>query len=306
METHLVPKTVIFFIQSSLKAEFGENYVLNLHISSHWIAVHKSNTLASIILIIGGSLISGTSYFMLSTETTQTSFVALGIACIMLGMMSAALPEKLLGSSSMKAILGSAMLAIDFTLQQVCRIPSECTDSKFEDTSQSSVHDSPRRGVYLPPSEDGIIYAFVPFGKSVDQPDLSLMSSAPLEFDAKSYGMRVFPIGARIREINEVFGKEEAPEVSSPMISESLEYVLVDSAEICSAINLIELESELILEIKDIKVQIQTKNYTQLLGSIPASLAACVIAAVRRQPVVIIDEINSDRTVLVRFRILRK
>jgi hypothetical protein len=269
--------------------------------------MRRNHSIVSIILIMGGLLIIGFSYWIFAIPSS-VPLVALGVACIILGATAAALPRQLTASPAMQMLLGSTALAIDSTLEEIINDKQESGDGDPKSSNQDSASGPLKLQdtIYLPPSREGTIYAYVPLQRiDITHLNFEEISKAPIAFRKGMSGVRILPIAAEIGKIPELSSNEEDRDNEhSPALDEALEFILISSAELCSNLNIVEVGNELILEMIDIKVTVEAKNYTRVLGSIPASIAACAIASVTRKPVIIQDETRNEKSLLVRFRLL--
>jgi hypothetical protein len=238
----------------------------------------RSHLLTGVILLAASVLISVVSF----VSSNPAPFIALGIACAILGLITLTLPDELKTAPAMNVLLSSAVLAIDSSLQGL---------------SEAKTNGAPS-AIYLPPGPDGIVYAYLPLGSSVA--DIGKMQSAPTKLGGSESGVRVVPIGAEVTHIPEISESQDDAPIS---LTEGLENVLVDSSDLCSSVNVIEVGEDLILELSGLKVRLDVaKNYSKYLGSIQASLAACVVAYSRKRPVVILSESLVRNNLFVRLK----
>jgi hypothetical protein len=223
-----------------------------------------------IVLTSFGLALSVYSYFIVGV----VPLTALGISCIILGFTVVSLPRRI-GGPGMRAMLQGAALGFEAQLEQ------------------RMVH----RATYLPPGDSGVISAYIPFSPETETLSLNEMRQAPKSLASSNQkGMLVYPVGS---ELTKVPNFEDG--IS---IEERLRYILVESANLCSRVMAEETGSRIIVGMKDADLNIQGQKYLKSLGSLPSSLAACVIAMARRQPVTLIEEkTDGDRMVAV-FQLL--
>lgn len=264
------------------------------------------------------------------TTTSVVSFflahliplTALGIAAVIVGVTAATLPEQVTGSYAMKVLLRGSTLGIDPLLDEIlarrgkisnpnAQIPNPAWNYSLEDAEgEKRDEGGPKQGnipraIYLPPklkepsiatkspSEDERSSVYIPFADHIP-PTLEEMRAAPttlLSEDKSQDGIRVFTAGAYLGEVEEI--KSEGVTVE-----DALEYILVESAELCTSVRASEIEDTIVIEIDVVKVEPESESYRTLLGSLPTSLAASVVSAIRGGPVVIANEdITSTKTV---------
>src|SRR5437879_7850459 len=127
------------------------------------------------------------------------------------------------------------------------------------------------RATYLPPSDGGIIFAYIPLSLQPENLSLNEMRQAPRSLVGNNQkGLLVYPVGSelnRIPEFQDGFSLEEG-----------LRYVLVESADICSRVLVEQTGNLIVVGMTGAKVDVQGVNYQNSVGSVPSSLAASVIA----------------------------
>jgi len=223
-------------------------------------------------LIGFGSVLSAFSYFIL----TNTSLTALGLASIILGATAASLPEQLVPRNAVKAMLRGATLNIEALLEE------------FEVKGGA---------LYLPP-RDGSVSVYLPLASNPKPATIEAIRTAPrrvMTMAEGEPGLMVFPPAAelvRAAELGEDIKLEEA-----------LRYLLVDVTELCSTVRASEVEDQIVLEMKNVKIGTEAPRYRALLGTIPSSLAACAIATVTKRGVCLLDETVYADLVKCRFKL---
>jgi hypothetical protein len=175
----------------------------------------------------------------------------------------------------MRAMLQGATLSVEALLEQ-------CTV---------------RRATYLPPGDSGAIHAYVPLSSETETLSLNEMRQAPKNLVGNNQkGVLVYPVGSELSKI---------PEFQDGLsLEERLRYVLVESANICSKVMAEETGSIIIVGMKGADVNIQGQRYRDSLGSLPSSLAACVIATLQNKPVTLFEEKEADDRLIAVFRVL--
>ena len=252
---------------------------------------------------IVGIIITGISFLILNSLPLD----ALGLACLILALTSALIPEELSGSGIMKVLFESALINTEKILEESGLSKNKISEVSLKDgqsgmnlsdleANSNSENRSNFRSkvVYLPPSENGLISAYVPFDQDFASENLVRQDQNPGSPLDGGKGLRIFPIGAALGRAQELRGTS---------LENALNFVLIQSAEICSSIRVSELESIVIVEFSNIKIITEGKEYSETLGSIPSSLAACVIATVRNQKVRILDEETAERRIVTRFQV---
>ncbi len=177
------------------------------------------------------------SYTVLKT----VPITALGIACIVLGLTAATLPEELTGSGAMKMLLGSAAISTQSMLEEL-----EARGYPMKQISTEGIslnvdvpvedYDSLGTTIYLPP-KNGLVAVFLPLCSKIATSNLDAMWGAPKKLtDLKdcSSGFVLFPIGS---EVGEILTSDDHDN-----LEETLRFVLVESAQLCSSVKADELE----------------------------------------------------------------
>ena len=143
---------------------------------------------------------------------------------------------------------------------------------------------------------------YIPLEPTGRVSDVSEMWKAPaslLQFEEGQEGQKgllLFPIGASVGGIPSLAAG------TSMNIEESLDEVLVEPG-ICSSVAVAETGNLTIVEMRGVKVKTGDTLYSRVLGSIPVSLAASVIAAVQSRPVIILDERIEHSRTIARYRV---
>jgi hypothetical protein len=270
-------------------------------------------------LSFAGSTTSIVSYFLAHV----IPLTALGIAVVIVGVTAATLPEQVTASPAMKILLRGSTLGLDPLLDEIqARRRQNLEKSNSENNNNASTsknylrdlekeeepigptQDNVLIAIYLPPTfekngsndssvpQDERASVYVPLRSSVPT-TLDELKAAPatlLPEDRAQEGIRIFTPGAYLGQVKEIRTEDMA-------IEDALQYVLVESAELCSSVRASEIEDTVVVEIDDVKVQSESKSYRHLLGSLPTSLAASVVA-------VITDEDITPAKTVARFQVL--
>jgi hypothetical protein len=110
-------------------------------------------------------------------------------------------------------------------------------------------------------------------------------------------GIRLFTPGAYLGQVKEIRTEDTT-------VEDALHYILVESLEMCNSVRASEVEDTVVVEIDGVRLKSESQEYRQLLGSLPTSLAASVVAIVRGAPVVITNEDITPAMTVARFSIL--
>jgi hypothetical protein len=154
-----------------------------------------------------------------------------------------------------------------------------------------------RRATYLPPEDGGAISAYIPLSPETKTLNLNEMRQAPKSLASNDQkGLLVYPVGSELTKIPAF--------ESRPSMEECLRYVLVESANLCSRVMAEDIGSIMIVGMKDAVLNIQGQKYQESLGSLPSSLAACVIAMVHNKPLTLIEEKREGDRMVAVFRLL--
>jgi hypothetical protein len=267
---------------------------------------------AATILVLAGAAILALSLLVYHSN----GFAALGIAAILIGVTAASLPRKLEASGGMQVMIEDAAISTDRILASVLPYLEDSKESRKTQNLvdlETQIDKSPKeqeaqlgRTVFLPPN-GSIVRAFVPTKNSNARLDPSQMKSAPFagalsttSHPENLQGVLVYPVGATVPNIPELKTDQDSTTVS---IQDALEFVLVESTELCTSLNSSEIGENVIVEMDGIKIKTQGKSYVKYLGSIPASLAAAVVATVKSKAVSIVDESDTLDRKLVRLKV---
>jgi len=175
----------------------------------------------------------------------------------------------------MRAMLQGATLSVEALLEQ-------CTV---------------RRATYLPPGDGGVIYAYVPLSPETETLSQNEMRQAPRSLVGNNQkGVLLYPVGSELSRI---------PEFQDGLsLEERLRYILVGSADICSRVMAEETGSLIVVGMKGADLNTQGQRYLDSLGSLPSSLAACVIATFHNKPLTLLEEKKAGDMLIARFRLL--
>src|SRR5712692_898593 len=199
---------------------------------------------------------------------------ALALSCIILGFTAVSLPRHMTGSDGLRAMLQGTTLNIEALLEPY----------------------AVARAIYLPPEDGGMISAYVPLGPNTGPISVKEIRKAPRGIvDNDQRGVLVYPVGAELSRIPEV--------LDGFSLEERLSYVLVESADLCSRVRAEETGSLIIVAMRNVKMEIEGHRYLDSLGSLPTSLAACVIATLYMKPVRLLEERGVGDSNVARFTV---
>jgi hypothetical protein len=232
-------------------------------------SIPRPNSPAGVLAIFGVAL---TLYSYL---VSVVPLAALGISCIILGFTAVSLSRNTGGGPGLSAMLQGATLSVEALLD----------------------HYVVQRATYLPPVDDGVVSAYIPLSPETETPSQSEMRKAPKSLVGNNQkGLLLYPVGSELSRI---------PEFQDGLsLEERLRYVLVESANICSQVMAEETGNLIIVGLKGADLNIQGQRYMASLGSLPSSLAACVIAALHNKPVILLEERRTSDRLTAVFQLL--
>ena len=228
-------------------------------------------SISALVLASSGAALTLYSYFIIHV----VPFTALGISCIILGFTIISLPRHTGGGPGMRAMLQGASLGVEALLEQY----------------------NVEKATYLPPVEGGEVFAYVPLTPDIGAVSLSEMRRAPKTLSGNGQrAMLVYPVGSELGKI---------PEFQDGLsLEERLKYILIESTEICSRVMVEETGNAIVVGMEGAYVDIQGQKYRKSLGSLPSSIAACVIAALHDKPVTLLEERKMGDRLIARFQLL--
>ena len=213
-------------------------------------------------------------YLLLSIPLT-----ALGIACIVLGATVLLVPSSPVPANTVRAMVEGASINIEALLEEF---------------------DAKDKAVYLPP-RDGRSWAFVPLSDNPGASAAWAAMDAPVRVmtDVEGEpGLMVFPPGSEIVRLS-LLSEESG-------IEEALNYVLVDFLEAVDSVKAVTAEDRIIVQMENPRIRTDFPRFEMVLGSIPTSLAGCVVATVLGKPMLFIEETVLGKQIRATFRIAPK
>jgi hypothetical protein len=234
--------------------------------------------------------------------TKSVVFEAIGFAIAIVGLTAFSLPEPEGGNETTLALLRGSMFGIEPLLNEIGSRRNEVNKKQVENWDQLTTislldealeHKPP--AIYLPPRgyEGQNASVFIPIVDNVaaTERDLRNAQTEILPVENNQQGVRVYTAGSTVGLFPEIWD-DDLP------IEETLKRVLVDSTRMCSTVKALEVEDSVVLEISDVKEGLESHSYRALLGSLPVSIAASVVSAVKGHPIQIAsEEIGSRRTI---------
>jgi hypothetical protein len=229
-------------------------------------------------------------------------FEALGFAVVIVGLTAFSLPEPDSGNDTTLALLKGSIYGIEPLLNEIGARRIEANKKRVENWDQTTMislldealeHKPP--AVYLPPvgyeGQNSSVYIPIVDRTAVSERDLRNAQPVLLPPDSKQTGVRVFTAGSTVGLLPEIWDDDLS-------IEETLRRILVQSTKLCSSVKALEVEDSIVLEISDVKEELESNSYRALLGTLPVSIAASIVSAVKGLPFEISsEEIGSRRTV---------
>jgi hypothetical protein len=242
-------------------------------------------------------------------------FAALGIAISVVGLTTLSLPEPSKRNDFEIAVLKGSVLGIEPLLEEIYKkrsseemveqIPEGNKVVLFKSWGFQENHPV---AIYLP-SGGQKAAVYIPLDDN-SPPNLDNVRHAPtrlLSPGKRQEGIRIFTAGSYLGLVPDI-RKEGAS------VEDILRQVLVETTKLCSSVKALEMEDNIVVEM--IHDQVWTMEDTEvdemihdhlwsgpeahriLLGSVPTSMAASIVAAAKSSPVTIEkEEISPTRTV---------
>jgi len=243
-----------------------------------------------IALVVFGAILAVFSYFVI----ISVPLTSLGIAFCILGCVVLIFPEYLVPHQVVKGMISGSVANIEAVLEEFAAI---------------------HKAIYLPP-RDGKIYAYVPLLANPSYPKLSEIIDVPKRIICNvdgHPGLFIYPPGSDVVAVAGVAGVETLEEEKKgndfslqdflPQLENAISYLIVDFSELASKVQVDFEENKVFLRIKNVKLNVDAPRFTKVLGSPPASLAACTIAGITKMPVKIIEEKEERKWVRVVFEV---
>ena len=187
---------------------------------------------------------------------------AFGLACLILGVAIALVPESPVPKQTIRAMVEGSCAGVESLLEEF---------------------NAKNKAVYLPP-RDGRVVAYIPMNG--DQSTAWKAMEAPIRILSEVGGepaLMVFPPGSEIVRLS-MLGEESG-------VDEALGYVLVDFLEAVASVKSVEVGRRTIISISKPRIHSDFPRFNICLGTLPTSIAGCVLAQILGKPVALIEEL---------------
>lgn len=231
-------------------------------------------TRAGVVLCVFGAPFAAFSYWMLGDVT----FTSIGLAALIIGSTALLVPSRAVPGESVRALVEAAAVNVEALLEEF---------------------NADHPGYYLPPRGDRV-YCYVPLDDGFDERSLVRLEKQPLRLVNNIYGVNglcVFPPGSevvRLAGLGEESGVEDA-----------LVYVLVDFTELVEGVRAVVNGDRVIVELIKPRVDTEYTRFKKCLGSVPASVAGCVLALVLGGTLAYVGEEAQGDRVTVSYRVVK-
>ena len=243
-----------------------------------------------------GGILAIFSYFVVGS----VPLTALGLAFSILGCVVLIFPEYLAPHQVVKGMISGATANIAAMLEEFAVV---------------------QKGTYLL-SKEGKVYVFVPLSNNPSYPEISKVIDAPKRVISNvdgHPGLFIYPPGSDVMGLSGVVGegREETGtgnvrenkafslEDFLPRLENAINYLLVDFAELCSKVQISFEKNMVVLRMRNVKLNVEAPRSTKVLGSPPASLAACLITQITKKFVRILEEKQEEKWVRAVFKVER-
>ncbi len=225
-------------------------------------------------LIVFGFLFAEYAFLIL----ISVPMTALGISCVILGATNILIPKSPIPSKAIRSMIQGSCLTIEVLLNQF---------------------NAEERCIYIRHKEDKVL-AFIPLNANYDP--------------SKTWQIREAPI----RVVTEVGGDPALmvfPPISTDMLSligkssraeEALRKILVEKLEFIESIKEVESGSKVVINMHRSRVETDLPRFRKILGTIPTSLAGCILAYLFDKPLILIDEKMSGKVITATFEVMTK
>jgi len=224
--------------------------------------------------MIVGAPFAAFSWFILR----DTALTALGLACAVLGATVALVPNSPVPKQTVRSMVEGSCVNVEALLEEL---------------------DVKSKALYLPP-RDGRVYVYAPLRENVSDEVLAWVVNAPTRVVTDVGGVRgvmLFPPGSEVVRLS-LIGEESG-------IEEALSYVLVDTLEAVDGVKAVRAGDRVVVQILKPRMETGFPRFRKVLGSLPVSVAGCVLAAVLKQPVLYEGEEGLGSTLNATFRVIK-
>ena len=213
------------------------------------------------------------AYFVL----LNTPLSALGLGCLIIGSTLMLIPSSPVPKETVWAMVEGSCLNVEALLEEF--------DARW-------------RAVYLPPRQ-GLIYAYAPLSANPGYEGVSAAMAAPIRVFSDAGGGRalmIFPPGSEVVRI--------ASLEKDSSVDEALSYILVDFLEAVESVKAVRSGDRYILEMSGARVETRFPRFELVLGSLPTSIAGCILASVLGKPVALVNEdLSGRKTTISSFKV---
>ena len=220
-------------------------------------------------LVVFGALFAGYAFLML----LSVPLTALGISCVVLGVITVLIPESPIPASNIRSMIKGSCLNIEALLEEF---------------------DAEERCVYLPP-RDGRVFAYVPLKAGHGLSNVWQAMEAPIRVVTEvggEPGLMVFlPVS---NDMLSSIGEDSKAE-------EALSNILVEKLEFLESVKEAESGDKVVVRMSGSRVETDLPRFKKVLGSLPTSIAGCVLAFVFDKPLALIEEEVSGRVITATF-----
>ena len=223
-------------------------------------------------LVIFGAPFSVFSFIVL----LSIPLTAIGIACVILGASIALVPESPVPKETIRAMVEGSCASIESLLEEF---------------------DAKNKAIYLPP-RDGRVTAYI--SPSGDQEAAWKAIDAPTRVISEDGGLvalTLFPPGSEIIRLSDI-GEESG-------VDEALSYVLVDFLEAVESVKSVEAGRRIVVSMSKPRIRSDFPRFNTCLGTLPTSIAGCILTQVLRKPVGLVEEQATGQQVIASFEVPR-
>jgi hypothetical protein len=231
-------------------------------------------TAAGIGLVVFGALFADFAFLIL----LNVPLTALGISCVVLGATTVLIPENPILASNIRSMIKGSCLNIEALLEEF---------------------DAEERCVYLPP-RDGRVFAYVPLNTGHGLSNVWQAMEAPIRVVTEvggEQGLMIFlPVS---NDMLSSIGEDSKAE-------EALSNILVEKLEFLESVKEAESGDKVVVRMSGSRMETDLPRFKKVLGSLPTSIAGCVLAFVFDKPLVLIEEEVSGRVITATFEVQTK
>jgi len=224
-----------------------------------------------------GLAIFGAPFALFSfTLLLSIPLTAIGLSCVILGVAIALVPESPVPKETIRAMVEGSCISTESLLEE------------FNVTNKA---------VYLPP-RDGRVTAYIP--SNGDQTSAWKAIENPTRIIGEVEGkvaLTLFPPGTEIIRLSDI-GEESG-------VDEALSYILVDYLEAVESTKTVEAGRRIIVSMSKPRIRSDFPRFNACLGTLPSSIAGCILAQVLKKPVGLIEEQATNQQVITTFEVPR-